>query len=146
MVTSDHRLPRVFHTPVLDHAYLESGSAHVCGDHILIAHQLGEKIRRDDASGGAAFDHSDRTVRRFLGRQQAAIALHDHDRASVAVLREFLFQVKEIVFDDLAGVGINCCRRGPLIFSRHSGCVTRERHLHVGRDPLDDVADFSLMG
>ena len=145
VIAIDQRLARIVERAALDDADLERGAAHVAGDDVGIAHQSAEIARTDHAGRGTALDHADRAVRRLVRRQQAAIALHHHDRATVAGGAELGLEALQIVAADRAGIGVDHGGRGALILARHRRDFARERDIDAGRDSLDQRAQLPLV-
>ena len=140
VIPVDHRLAGIFDLAVLDDADLEGRAAHVGGDHVGVAHQVTQRLGPDHAGGWAALDHADGAVGGFLGRQQPAIALHDHDRPAIAAAGELRLQVGQITAGNAAGIGVDDRRRAALVFARDRRDFARQGDIGFGRDPPDDVA------
>ena len=140
-----HRLARVLKLPVLDDADLEGGAAHVGGDHGVVAHQLAEPLRADHASGGAGLDHAHGSVRRGLGGQEAAVALHDHDGAGVAVLCQQGSELGQVIPRDAPGVGVDDGGGGALVLAEHGRDLAGERDVGLRRHAVHHVAHRALV-
>ena len=119
VVAVDQRLTGIFDLAVLDDADLEGRAAHVGGNHVGVAHQVAERLGTDHPGRRAAFDHADGAVGSLLGRQQPAIALHDHDRSVIVAAGELGLQIGQIAAGDTAGIGVDHRRRTALVFTRH---------------------------
>ena len=141
VIAVDHRLAGVVDGAALDHADLEGRASHVAGDDVLVFHQPAEMAAADDACGGAAFEHAHRPGGRFLGRKQAAIALHHQERPVIAAPPQQRLQAGDVLAGDLPRVSIDDRGGGALVFARHRRDFARQRDVNAGRNLADQVAD-----
>lgn len=107
MIAVHHRLARIFEPAVLDDRDLEGRAPHVGSDHVLIAENAGEILCPHHACGRSALDHADRTGGGLGDRNEAAVALHDQHRATIAGVREQLGQLRQIGLGDATHIGID---------------------------------------
>ena len=102
-------------------------------------------LRADDAGGGTALDHADRPRGRFRDRDQAAIALHHEHGFAIAAVAEELRQFREIGLRHAADIGVDHGGGRALVFAGHRRHLRRDRHVHLRRQAVDDVADALLV-
>ena len=111
---ADLRLGRLEDPAAVDQRNVVRRAADVRADDVLVAELACEREAADDAAGRAGLERADRPLRRPLGGDDAAVRLHQCERALEACVMQPLSELAEILAHERLDVCVQDGSRGAL--------------------------------
>ena len=133
------------HAPVLDHADVAGGAAHVEAERVAVAREPGEQSGADRAPGGPGEHAPGSCTSRLAGRSDPAGG-HHHRRLGQAVLARGLGQALEVAVEQRREIGVDDRGRAALVLAELGQHLVRGRDVHVGHRLAQPLGDRPLVG